>query len=287
MRAMVAIGVLAIWAAAAPASAQVLPPVTLPPTLVTIQVPITVSGNTVTGAIQLPGGIGIDLTITFEKAVGLNSNSLEVFASLVNPLDPARLARLPSLLSVPVALPVVIRVQPSASSMLSFSGVYTIALHTENLSLNLLQPLSLLKSPNGGPFQDITKSEGIESSRDAGSGGDFSDFLIALDLRPIDSVIVGKFDALQNLLNASAGSLPPDVFSSLQGFLTQARNFYQAGNLQSAIAQVQAFSNFVKAHSGAEIPDVWRANCAPEDNVAGHLRSAANTLRFSLVRKAR
>jgi len=45
------------------------------------------------------------------------------------------------------------------------------------------------------------------------------------------------------------------------------------------------FSRYVKAHSGADIPDVWRANCSPLVNVAGLLRSGADTLRFSLDRK--
>jgi len=45
---------------------------------------------------------------------------------------------------------------------------------------------------------------------------------------------------------------------------------------------VTGFGYVVKAHSGAEIPDVWRAN---DDavNVAGILRSRADTLRFSLI----
>ena len=48
---------------------------------------------------------------------------------------------------------------------------------------------------------------------------------------------------------------------------------------------MRAFSRYVKDHSGEEIPDVWRANCSPVVNVAGLLRSAADTLRFSLNRK--
>ena len=49
---------------------------------------------------------------------------------------------------------------------------------------------------------------------------------------------------------------------------------------------MRAFSDYVKAQSGEEIPDVWQANCASQINVAGLLRSAADTLRFSLDRKA-
>jgi hypothetical protein len=48
---------------------------------------------------------------------------------------------------------------------------------------------------------------------------------------------------------------------------------------------IRDFSRYVKDHSGEEIPDVWRANCSPVVNVGGLLRSAADTLRFSLNRK--
>ena len=42
----------------------------------------------------------------------------------------------------------------------------------------------------------------------------------------------------------------------------------------------------MKAHSGEEIPDVWQAASPTVINVAGLLRSAADTLKFSLDRKA-
>ena len=187
---------------------------------------------------------------------------------------------------MPITLPVVVRVKPTWSSTLSFTGIYTISFHTHNLQLNTLLPLSLVKSPNGGSFRDITKSEGIGSYRDDGSGGDFSDFLIALDLRPIDAVITGKFDDLLATLNEHAGSIPFPIFAALQAQLSQARGFYESGNLPEAIDQMRAFSDYVKAQSGESIPDVWEANNPSQINVAGLLRSAADTLRFSLDRKA-
>jgi hypothetical protein len=79
--------------------------------------------------------------------------------------------------------------------------------------------------------------------------------------------------------------MPPDVESALQAQLSQARVLYQSGAIWDAIEGMTAFSRYVKDHSGAEIPDVWRANCSPVVNVAGLLRTAADTLRFSLDRK--
>jgi hypothetical protein len=53
----------------------------------------------------------------------------------------------------------------------------------------------------------------------------------------------------------------------------------------AAIDAVAAFGEEVRKQSGAAIPNVWRANGGPT-NVAGILRSAADTLKYSLVFKS-
>jgi hypothetical protein len=288
MRAIVMSTVCMVLGSASLAFAQL--PLPTPPPLplpITVPIPLTVSGNVAQGGVELPGGFGLDLTVTFETVVGLTPSALEASASIVNPLDPALLSRLLSLgnLSVPIAFPVLLRVAPSESSALSFRGRYTISLHTHNLSLSPIVRLSLVKSPDGGAFRDITRSEGIGSYRDDGGGGDFSEFLIAVDFRSINAVIDGKFNDVQALITDNASSMPPDVVTALQAQLSQARALYDAGAIWDAIGVIRDFSRYVKDHSGEEIPDVWRANCSPVVNVGGLLRSAADTLRFSLNRK--
>ncbi len=292
MRAIVKATVFMVLGSASFAFAQLPLPLPLPtptppppPPLVTLPVALTVSGNEAQGTVELPGGIGLDLTIRFETVIGLTPSALDVSASLVNPLDPALLGRLPGLVSVPAAFPVLLRIGASASSALSFTGEYTISLHTFNLEFNPAVPLTLYKAPDGGLFQDVQKLEGRGSYRDDGGGGDFSEFMIVIDSRPIDTVIVGKFDALQATLTSNAASMPDDVVSTLQATLAQARMLYDAGVIQGAMGQMTAFAQYVKAHSGADIPDVWRANDPNRVNVAGLLRSAADTLKFSLDRK--
>ena len=268
--------------AANPAVAAAPPPAPSEP----ISVTLSVSDNEAQASFELPGGLAADLSLSFENVVGLTPTALEVWVTLVNPVDPALLSRLPlDGVGIPVGFPVLIRISPSATSTLSFSGAYTISLHTHNLQLLPNLPLSLFKAPEGGAFRDITKWEGRGSYRDDGGGGDFSEFMIVLDLRPIDGVIAGKFDDLQALINDNAASMPAAVVTELQSELVQARTAYQAGNLRQAIAQMRDFSRYVKRHGGAEIPDVWRANCSPVVNVAGLLRSSADTLKFSLDRK--
>jgi hypothetical protein len=67
--------------------------------------------------------------------------------------------------------------------------------------------------------------------------------------------------------------------------LSNARSLYAAGSLLAAINAVADFSDQVKQQSGANIPDVWRADGSLV-NVAGLLRADADTLKFSLTAKA-
>ena len=74
------------WAARRFASAQLPPPIlpTPPPSLITVPVPLTITGNRAYGTVGLPG-INLELTITFESVVGLTSGALEASVSVVTP----------------------------------------------------------------------------------------------------------------------------------------------------------------------------------------------------------
>lgn len=283
--AFMAAGVAAL--AAAPAASAQVP------------VPLTVTGNSARALVDLPGGFGVELTLTFEQVVGLHPRALEVTAALVDPSDPALIGRLPApvppagglpggptgAVTIPAALPVLLRVSPPSSSALSFEGVASVSLYTHNLQLEPSMPLALYKAHDGGPFSDITVSEGRGSYRAGGSTGDFSEFLIVMDTRPIDIVIGEKFTALQALLDEHSAALPALLADNLAQRLARAQAFYQGGLLLLAMTEVRGFSRTVATQSGADVPNVWRANCGGA-NVAGLLRSAADTLRFSIDRKA-
>jgi hypothetical protein len=245
----------------------------------------TISGNELTARIDLAGGVAADLSIKFENVVGLNPGALALTATIVNPSDLGLLSRLGTGVSVPTGFPVVVRIEPTASSALAFEGVYNLSLYTHNLTLGANSPLRLYRAPAGGNFQDMTGYLQAGSVRAGGSGPGFSEFLIAADTRNVDSVIVGKFDALQGHLSANASAISPGVASDLQQRLNQARAAYNTGALPAAIDAVAGFSGEVKTQSGAAIPNVWRANGGPA-NVAGTLRSAADTLKYSLVFKS-
>lgn len=245
----------------------------------------TISGNELTARIELAGGVAADLSITFESVVGLNANALALSATLVDLKDLSFVSRLPEGVSLPLGFPVVVRIEPTASSALSFEGVYKLSLYTNNLTLGANSPLRLYRAPQGGAFADMTGFLQAGSVRAGGSGPGFSEFLIVADTRAVDSVIAGKFDALSSQLSASSSAIDPAVAADLQQRLSQARAAYDSGSLAAAIDGISAFGDEVKRQSGAAIPNVWRANGGPT-NVAGLLRSAADTLKFSLVFKS-
>lgn len=258
------------------------------PALAAAPVTLTVSGDEAKGRIELPGGVAAELEVVFERAVGLHPLALDVTAQLVSPLDLALLARLPAGGSVvpPAAFPVLLRIEPSETSALSFAGIVTVELHTENLAFRTNSPLALFAGPVGGPLVDITRQVGLGSYRAGGSRGGFSDFMIVADTRAIDTVIHEKFERVQAALSQYGERLPAAVLADLQVRLDNARALYLAGATLAAKAEVNAFAEHVQAQSGAAIPDVWRAHDDVHVNVAGLLRAGAETLRFSLDKKA-
>ncbi len=107
--------------------------------------PVTVVGDEARVTIELPGGIGAELTIAFEDVEGLDPTSLDISAELVSPLDLTILDRLPANVSIPGSFPVLVKIAPSASSVLSFSGVAEVELYTHNLQLDPVGTAVLLQ----------------------------------------------------------------------------------------------------------------------------------------------
>jgi hypothetical protein len=252
-------------------------------------VQLTVSGNEAKGSFYLEGGVGADLSISFEQVVGLNPRALEVSARLVSPVDPAILSRLPANVRIPEAFPVMIRIEPRTKSRLTFAGIVSISLHTHNLALVANSPLALYSGPVDGLLHDITRSVGIGSYRAGGSGGGFSEFMIVADSRPLDTVISEKFEVLEAGLNDDLGQADEgDLVGALNELLVRlgrARTSYASGAATAAVSEVTGFLDLANFYSGDVISNVWRAH-DDRRNVAGLRRAAAETLRFSLHKAA-
>lgn len=243
----------------------------------------TVDGDSVHLALSLPGGLGGDFSLIFEDAVGLNLANLGISARIVNLYDLALLARMP-LGSVISGLPVLLRIEPPASGGLAFSGIVTLEIHTNILHYTAGCPLRLFSASLGGPFRDITTAMGSGSYRVRGSSGGFSEFLILVDLRPVDQAITAKLNRLEQMLDDYTSSIPGSVYDDLEDRLEEIRADHAQGATADAIQGVDGFIAAVQQHAGTTIPNVWRS-ARDVQNVAGYLKAGAMTLRFSLALK--
>lgn len=235
--------------------------------------------------IELPGGLEADLTVSFEHPAGLTTQSLGVTAQAVNPLDPTLLSRLQAagVVSIPTGFPVMVTIDPPATGGLSFEGLTKIELYTKNLHYTAGSPLRLFSASKGGDFHDITDLIAGGSYRTRGSKGNYSDFLIIVDARPLATVLSAKFARLDDALLTHAATLGPSLHTELTNELNAARAEWQAGDYDDAISAIEDFDETVSDAAGAgQIPNEWRASGGVQ-NIAGELRAAARTLRFSLT----
>ncbi|HVS04248.1 MAG TPA: DUF6689 family protein, partial [Thermoanaerobaculia bacterium] len=241
---------------------------------------LTISGNQATAVVAV-ADLEIDLTVTFEQVVGLSAANLGLSARLVDALDTTLLSRLPSGVSVPSGLPVLISIAPPDDGGLSFSGVVEVEVHTHALTFTAGTPLRFFASPAGGSFRDITDHMGMGSYRAGGRKGGFSDFLIVADVRPVTSVVDAKLAGLWSLLATHEPQIGGEALAELEGHLSAAETAWSGGDPLAAAAAADAFARAAKDHAGSGMPDVWRS-ARDLANVSGELRAAAATLRFSL-----
>ena len=228
--------------------------------------------------IPLPGLLG-NLTVGFQGVTGLSVLNLGVSVQLISPLNPSLRARLPETVSIPFGLPVLVRIEPLVSSDFAFNGVATVQI------LSLFAPSSprMYAASSGGDFEDISASAvRVGSSyRVLGSKGGFSEFLIVSDHTPADVVHTKKLAHLDQILADNAGAITAGVYTDLAAQLAVLRGHVEGGQTAAAIQDLDFFLATVTQHSGTDIPDVWRA-ARDLVNVAGQLRAAGETLRFSL-----
>lgn len=248
---------------------------------------LEITGNVVTAALDLPG-VEADLTFTFEQAIGLTPENLGISAVLVSPGDPALLARLPSgvPIAIPAAFPVLLRMEPPATSQLTMNGIVSVEIYTHDLVFTSNGPLRLFAGSIDGPLEDATVRDGAGSYRVGTAHPEFSQHnMIVADPRPADVVLPIKLDALELALADNAGAIAAEVLTELEKELAKIRTMIERDATVAAIKAVEKFDATVEENSGAAIPDVWSAG-QELVNVAGGLRSRADTLRYTLLRKA-
>ncbi len=243
----------------------------------------SVDDNRLEAVIELTDGVSADLSITFENALGLNSKSLGLSAEIIDLTDPNIINRLPDSLNVTLnaGFPMLITIEPPADQGFSFSGVATIDIHTHNLEYTANTPLRFMKAPLNGQFKDFTMTVGSGSYRARGTTGKFSQFLIAADTRPLQSVIADKYSRLENELINAQTELTLAVYNQLSQHMSQIE---QAINSEDFAHADTLLGDFIKAvKQEPSIPNVWRSS-RDLNNIAGELVAHSQTLRFSLRR---
>lgn len=255
---------------------------------------VTASGNSATANISLASAghtYAADVTITFSGAQNLSPAELNLSAQVIDPLDPGILARLPpcvlplllGCVTVDPNFPVLITVEPLnlGSGNLSFLNSYDFEVHTADLSYVPYSRYRLDKAPLTGAFSDISTAIESGSVRARGTGGSFSQFLVVADTRSSLAVEAEKVAQLQ--LRILSSVLTSALHNTLLGLLSNVTLAVAVGNYTVAIANVDQMIETIQAHAGVDLANVWSADRLVA-NDAGDLLSAAQTLRFTLVR---
>lgn len=243
---------------------------------------LTISENTVQAKLELTPQIAVDLAVEFENAVGLNANSVDISAELLDPSSLTITNRLPGpLVSATGAFPVMVSIEPKADKGFAFEGVAVVELYTKALHYTPGTPLRLFRSHNNGPFEDITLLTASGSFRARGNTGGFSDFIILLDNRPKASVIAEKYALLDSLITDSRNVISPALLTSMDSAMANLDTALTLTDYVQASSAVDTLISQVETANGADMDDVWRSS---DDivNVKGELLTRLYTLRYSL-----
>ncbi|MFA3793152.1 DUF6689 family protein [Aliiglaciecola sp. SL4] len=240
----------------------------------------SVDGDTLKAKLQVTSQIEIDLTLEFEKSVGLSSDNIDISATLVNVNDLNILNRLPiNDVSIFSSFPVVVSISPKTQEGFAFEGLASVELYTKAISYQSSMPARLFTSHDGGDFEDITSMVSAGSIRARGNTGRFSEFMILLDERDNDDIIADKLTQLEDTLDDNQSSLSGVLLSSLQTSIASLDNAVMLENYSSALTLVESLIATVE--QADSISSVWRSS---NDlvNLKGELLTHLVALRYSL-----
>jgi hypothetical protein len=259
-----------------------------------------VNANTATATIALTDANNITynavVTVTFDQAVNLSADSLNVTALLVDPSNPP--ATLPANATVDSSFPVLVSIEPpvplfmsgyemgqTGNGELAFFNTYEIEVHTTDLvCASSTSPYRLYKAPHGSTtFADVTDNLFSGSVRARGRGGAFSQFLVVNDSRPqfllgLPVIALGKLTDLTTRLLAA--TLSGVLRGNLTPLLVDVSTALVLLDYATAIANLNTFIDDVTADAGVSIANEWTPDGSVND--AGELISLAQTLNFTL-----
>ena len=234
--------------------------------------------------VSLETGQSADITLSFDDASGLSTQSLGISVNALDPFDPAFLSRLPAgapgSIGVAAGLPMLITVSPEAG--FSFDGLAAVEIYTTDLHFTAGSPLRMFKAEEGGEFRDITVRNASGSYRSLGSTGKFSEFVIVTDLRSPDVVLAGKAARLDGLIAEARGVSGDVLADALASDLAVLRAAAADDRFGDAIDAADAIADQAEsAGDSGLLPDTYTPG-GPK-NLSGQIRAEAATIRFTLT----
>ncbi len=245
--------------------------------------------NTVRADYALPAPDGRTLSgsffLEFDATTGLSPAALNIQARVVDPADPALLARLPAglPLSIPAAFPVMVSVSPLPGSGFAFRNAARVEMYTKALPYSADSAYRVYKAPAGGAFADLTSELLPGSIRIRVRTASFSDFLVVEDARSPAEAAASLYARLGAAVLDPA--VPAATGALLRGDLDDSFEEFEEGDYADAREELAAFELTVEVEAGASLPNTWRAQ-RDLDNRAGELAALASALDFHLARLA-
>jgi hypothetical protein len=260
---------------------------TFAPSTADAAVTVTITGSNTARADFALGGTTANplytgtVYLTFEQPIGLSAANLNISAQIVNPADPALLARLPAggQVSVPSNFPVMISVNPPATGGFEFVNAAKVDVYTTKLSYTSGIPYRLYKSPSGGAFADITEDVIAGSIRCRSRTGSFSDFIMVVDTRTDLQAASQLFARLNGRLDDD--DIDPTTQTALQLDLDEAFEEFEEGEYGDAREELDDLETRIDLSSGVTVPNRWLAG-GSLNNVAGNVEAEAAALDYYL-----
>lgn len=232
---------------------------------------------------ELPGGASGILALSFQEAIGLTRESLGIEVEPIDPRDPQIRARLPRNVFIPDGFPVLIRIEArSGQSVLSFERDWDLEIFTRDLEWSPQTPLGLFRAPTGGSFENISTSVGSGSFRVRGAGGNFSEFVIAADMRPREVVIGRQREQLETIINANLDLLGQSA-DELLLTLAEIAHALEEDNLRRAVVATDFFLFLVRNLVDTRQIPVDSVPSRGDVSLAASLLSTATSLRHGLL----
>ena len=222
-----------------------------------------------------------ELALSFEDVIEVGEFSIQLAQSSSSPsgsILPGMVtaARLP-LLNSPLFITV--------NTTTSFRGPALLTLRIYALAYLPQVPLRFFgdAGPRGSLYRDFTSTSGRGSMYASGYRAGFSEFVLALDLRLLGSVVDTKFEELEQALYDQRNTMPPHVASDLGRCIQRAHQAWKSRDKEESVRQLEICIKRTREYADDdEIPFSYNDPTNPFGNVGADLIARCKTNIFSI-----